>query len=153
MGESKFSKILVPVRGIRSDHPAIRLACQIARRDKAMLFVIYVIEVQRTLPLDAENTAQSELAEIALGQAEQVAHELGCRVETEMLQARGAGSALVDEATQHGIDLIIMGIPYRNPLGDFYLGTTASYVMKNAPCQVWLCREAAGKPKGTQEKK
>jgi len=68
MGESKFSKILVPVRGIRSDHPAIRLACQIARRDKAMLFVIYVIEVQRTLPLDAENTAQSELAEIALGQ-------------------------------------------------------------------------------------
>lgn len=154
MNKSKFSKILVPFRGIPANEQAIRLACQIARPDKATVLAIYVIEVERNLPLEAENTGQSESAEIVLGQAEQVAHESGWRIETELLQARVAGPALVGEATERGVDLVVMGIPYRNPLGDFYLGTTANYVMKNAPCQVWLCREAAGKQKVQgQEKK
>lgn len=138
----KFSKILVPVEGIPSDDDAIRLACQTARSAKAKVLVISVIEVERALPLDAENVPQAQHAELALEHAEELGRTVGCRVEAELLQARVAGPALVDEASARGVDLIIMGIPYRKPLGDFYLGTTANYVLKNAPCQVWLCRQA-----------
>jgi nucleotide-binding universal stress UspA family protein len=149
----KHSKVLVPVEGISSDDEAIRLACQIARQDKAQVLVIYVIEVQRTLPLETETVPQVERAEQVLDHAEQMAKGLGCRIESELLQARLAGPALVDEAVERGVDLIIMGIPYRKPLGDFYLGTTANYVLKNAPGQVWLCRQAAGDEHPPEKKK
>jgi len=145
MGKSKFSSIMVPFRGTPADEQALRLACQIARQEKTKVMAVYVIEVQRTLPLEAENAAQTERAEIALGQAEQVAHELGLKIETGLFQARIAGAALVNEAIERGIDLIIMGVPYRSQLGDFGLGTTANYILKNAPCQVWYCRQAASR--------
>jgi nucleotide-binding universal stress UspA family protein len=145
MGKSRFSSIMVPFRGTPADEQALRLACQIARQEKAKVMAVYVIEVQRTLPLEAENAAQTERAEIALGQAEQVAHELGLKIETGLFQARIAGAALVNEAMERGVDLIIMGAPYRSQLGDFGLGTTASYILKNAPSQVWFCRQAASR--------
>lgn len=138
----KYSKILVPVEGIVSDDHAIQLACQTARQNKAAVVAVYVIEVQRTQPLESENAAELERAEGVLKHAETVAKENGVRIETELLQARVAGSALVNEATERGMDLIVMGAPYRRPLGDFHLGSTANYILQNATCQVWLCREA-----------
>lgn len=150
----KFTKILVPVEGIPADEDAIRLACQTAKQDKAKVLMIYVIEVQRNLPLDAENIPAQERGEQVLGRAEQIAHTIHGTAESELLQARVAGSAIVDEAIDRGIDLIVMGVPYRKTLGDFYLGATASYVFKTAPCPVWLCRAVASEDKpGVAEKK
>lgn len=137
-----YSNILVPVKGLPADEAAIRLACQIAKLTKARVVAIHVIEVQRNLPLDAENEMQMQRAEMLLDRAEQVARTVHGTLETDLLQARAAGVALVDEAVARRADLIVMGIPYRNPLGDFQLGTTTLYLLKNAPCPVWLCREA-----------
>jgi nucleotide-binding universal stress UspA family protein len=81
-------------------------------------------------------------AEVVLEHVEQVAKAARGTIETEILQARAAGVALVDEAVVRGVDLIVLGIPYRKPLGDFQIGTTPQYVLKHAPCPVWLCREA-----------
>ena len=137
-----YSNILVPVKGILADDAAIRLACQIAKQDKGRVTAINVIEIQRNLALSTENAAQMQRAETMLERAEQVAHSVRGTLETELLQARAAGVALVDEAIERRVDLIILGIPYRNPLGDFQLGTTTQYILKNARCPVWLCREA-----------
>ena len=137
-----YANILVPVRGIPADDAAIRLACQIARQDKARVIAINVIEIQRNLPLNTENAAQMPSAESVLEHAEQIARSAHGTIETELLQARAAGVALVDEAVERKVDLIILGIPYRNPLGDFQIGTTTQYILKNARCPVWLCREA-----------
>lgn len=136
-----FSSILVPVGGNPADDEAVRLACLIGRQDKAKVLLIHVIEVQRNLPLDAENEQQMRHAESVLEHAEQVAKSVRGSVEVELLQARVAGPALVDEAVERKVNLLILGIPYRNPLGEFYLSTTTNYILKNAPCQVWLCRE------------
>lgn len=139
-----FSRILVPVKGIPADDAAIRLACQIAKGTKAQIIAIHVIEVERNLPLDFEDEARMKRADTVLEHAEQVAKSLRSTLETEVLQARAAGAALLDEAATRGVDLIVMGIPYRQVLGgDFQLGTTTQYVLKNATCPVWLCREAA----------
>jgi len=150
---AKFTKILVPVSGTPADPAAIRLACQIAKSDKAQVLLIHVIEMQRNLPVDAENLPAQERGEQVLGRAEQTAHALYNHIESELLQARVAGSALINEAVDRGVDLIVMGIPYRKALGDFYLGTTASYVFKNAACPVWLCREAAQEIPATADPK
>ncbi len=137
-----YSNILVPVKGLPADDTAIRLACQVAKPDKARVTAINVIEIQRNLPLNSENVTQMQRAETVLEHAEQVAHAARGTLETELLQARTAGVALVDEAVERQVDLIILGIPYRSPLGDFQLGTTTQYILKNARCPVWLCREA-----------
>jgi nucleotide-binding universal stress UspA family protein len=139
-----FSHILVPVKGIPADDAAIRLACQIAKTTKARVIAIHVIEVERNLPLDVEDEARMRRADTVLEHAEQIARSLRSPLETEVLQARAAGAALVDEAVTRGVDLIIMSLPYRQVVGgDFRLGTTTQYILKNATCPVWLCREAA----------
>jgi nitrogen regulatory protein PII len=54
----EISKIMVPVIGDSSDDEAIELACEIARKGKGKIFLIHVIKVQRSLPLDAEVETQ-----------------------------------------------------------------------------------------------
>jgi nucleotide-binding universal stress UspA family protein len=148
----KFTKILVPVVGMPYEDEVIRFASLVARQDKASLLLIYVIEIQRTLPLDAENAPEIERGEAVLQHAEHVANENKVRAETELLQARVVGSVLIDEANERRVDLIIMGVPYREPIGEFLLGRTASYMMKNASCPVWICREAASVMAGANQK-
>jgi nucleotide-binding universal stress UspA family protein len=138
----KISQILVPVTGTPADEPAIRLACQIARQDKAKVLAVHIIEVKRAMPLDSESNAEIDFGERVLAQAEQIAKAHGIKMETELLQARLAGPTVVNEASDRNVDLIIMSIPYRDVIGEFRLGTTASHIMKMATCQVWLCRQA-----------
>lgn len=139
-------KILVPVSGGKIDEEAVNLACGIAKKNKATVYAIYVIEVKRTLPLDADITFESRKGEDVLGWVERLAEEQDYQVETELLQAREAGQAIVDEAVERDVDLIIMGINYKRRFGEFTLGQTVPYVLKNARCKVVLCREAPSMP-------
>jgi nucleotide-binding universal stress UspA family protein len=138
----KVNKILVPVVGNRIDDEAVLLACSVARRQKAKIYVIYVIEVSRSLPLDADIHADVEKGEQVLDRADRLASGNDATAETEILQAREIGPAIVDEAVERGVDVIIMGVPYRKQFGEFTLGSTANYVLKNSPCAVWVCRES-----------
>ncbi len=63
-------------------------------------------------------------------------------VYTELLQARSAGSAIVDEATDKGADAIILGATLRRQYGRLTIGDTVDYVLKHAPCEVILIRQA-----------
>ncbi|MBI3977716.1 MAG: universal stress protein [Chloroflexi bacterium] len=137
----RFGRILVPVNGNPTDREAIGLACRVARPTKGKVFAIYVIEVKRTLPLDAELAPEIDRGEQVLAAGERVAREAEYEVETELLQAREVGPAVVDEAVERGADLIIMGVMYKKKFGEFDLGKTVPYVLKNAPCRVWVMRE------------
>jgi nucleotide-binding universal stress UspA family protein len=39
------------------------------------------------------------------------------------------------------VDLIAIGAGYEKKFGEFNLGETIPYVLKNAPCRVLICRE------------
>ncbi len=135
-------RILVPIKGNPTDDEIVELACEIASRTQAEVYAIHVIEVNRTLPLDAELPAEAEHGEEVLNLAEGVAEKFRQNIHTDLLQARDVGSAIVDEALDQGIDLIILGITYKKRFGEFDLGKTAPYVLKHAPCRVWVCRQA-----------
>ena len=93
------------------------------------------------LPLGAVLDEVVERGEKILDEVEQLASESGLPVETELVQARDTGPALVDEAVEWGADLIVMGLPYKRRFGEFNLGKTVPYVLKNATCRVMLFRE------------
>ncbi len=139
---TQASRILVPVNGNPTDDEMVEFACEIAKRSKGLVYAIHVIEVKRTMPLDAELPAEAQRGEDVLNQAERVAERLSQELETDLLQARDVGPALVDEALERGIDLILLGVTYKKRLGDFDLGRTAPYLLKHAPCRVWVCRQA-----------
>ncbi len=135
------NKILVPVSGNSVDEDALKLACSLAKKTKAKIYVVYIIQVKRSLPLDAQIDSEIEKAEKVLSRAEDIAAEEDYEIETDLLQAREVGPAIVDEAVERDVDLILMGISYKKRLGVFSLGVVAPYVLKEAPCKVILLRE------------
>jgi len=136
----------VPVKGVDIDKEALDLALAIAApterrgKQKVRVVVIHVVEVPRALPLDADLADAVSVGENALAQAERAARGADVQVETEILQARSIGAAIVDEATERGVDLIIMAAQNHRRLGEFSPGVTLPYVLKNSPCRVWVTR-------------
>jgi nucleotide-binding universal stress UspA family protein len=137
-------RILVPVNGSATDEEAVSLACRLARRQKAKVYVITILEVERSVALGAVPEGEVERAEKLLGRAEAVAAELEVAVDTELLQAREAGPAIVDEVREWKADLVVVGMPYRQRFGEFHMGKTAPYVLRYAPCRALFFREALG---------
>ena len=137
---SAIKHFLVPVNGTAASYNALAVACDIARRTHASVSVLYVIEVPRSLPLDAQLEDELEQGEAILQRAEEVADQQDIQLEGELLQARQAGHALVDEAVDQGMDAIALGVDYHQPLGRFQLGRVPQYVLAHAPCEVWVLR-------------
>lgn len=134
----EFHKILVPVVGTEADEEAIRLACRLAKKNKGKIYAVYVITIKRTLPIDAEIEPEIKAGEDILDHIERVAEEQDYEVETDLIQARDAGPAIIDETVERGVDLILMGVRYKRRFGQFSLGNVVPYVLKNAPCRVIL---------------
>jgi nucleotide-binding universal stress UspA family protein len=139
----QFRRAVVALSGVRTDRPIVALAAGIARSSHAELVGVHVVEIDWTLPLDASVADQSEDAQRVLDIAEATAEAAGHSLETVLLQARDVGAAIVDEATERSADLIIAGLPFRRRFGgDFAIGRTIPYILRNAPCAVWVVREA-----------
>ena len=134
----EYRNILVPVAGTEADVEAMKLACRLARKDKGKIWAVYVITIKRALPLEAEIEAEMRTAEEILDHIERVAEEEDYEVDTDVLQAREAGPAIIDEAAERKVDLIIIGFKQKRRFGQFSLGNVAPYVLKNAPCPVLL---------------
>jgi len=139
----QFRRAVVALSGGRTDRVIVTLAAEVARPARAQLVGVHVVEIDWTLPLDADVAGRSEDAQRVLDIAEATAESSRYRLETVLLQARDVGAAIVDEASERGADMIICGLPFRRRFGgDFAIGRTIPYILKNAPCAVWVVREA-----------
>jgi nucleotide-binding universal stress UspA family protein len=137
-----FRRAIVALAGGSGDEQVVRLAADLAKASHAEIVGVHVVEIEWSLPLDADIASRSEDAQQVLDRAEMVAETLKSRLEPVLLQAREVGAALVDEATERKADLLVLGLPYRTRFGgDFAIGRTIPYVLKHAPCAVWVVRE------------
>lgn len=138
---AELKRVLVPTDGSQASLEAVEFACALVRRTKGQVLVVHVIEVPRALPLDADMAERVQRGEEILAAAEGVADQADYRVEADLLQAREAAHAVVDEAAEQGADAIILGVEYHRPFGEFQLGSTTQYVLKNARCLVLVRRQ------------
>lgn len=134
-------RILVPINGSATDVEAVRLGCRLAKRGKARVMVVTVIEIRRSLALGTVQDGEMDAAEKMMERAESVALELETDIETEVLQARDAGPAIADEITRWEADLVVVGMPFRQRFGEFYMGKTAPHLLRHAACRTLLFRE------------
>lgn len=143
-----FRRAVIALNGGPSDAAIVRLALEVARPNRAELIAVHVVELDWTQPLDADVAERSEEAQQVLDAAEGIADQLHCKIESVLVQARDVGAAIVDEAAARKADLLILGLSYRTRFGgDFAIGRTIPYALKNAPCAVWVLRQ----PKGEEQ--
>jgi nucleotide-binding universal stress UspA family protein len=140
----KVRAVLAYVNGSSTDSNVVELACDIGKRSHCRVHVIYVIQVRRELPLTAEIQPEMDKGERVLEAAERVSEGVSYQIETEILQAREIGPAVVDEAVERSCDLIVLGVPFQMRMGSFEVGAAADYVLKSAPAWVWLVRGPMG---------
>ncbi len=134
---------LVAVDGTEAGYHALAMAADLAKKHRAHFHLVHVIEVPRALALDADLSSAVLAGERVLQRAEKISADLGMNVQGDLIQARQAGHAIVDEAIERDADVIVMGIEYRKPLGQFEIGRPAQYVLEHAPVLVWLMRYSA----------
>ena len=130
---------MVPVTGRKIGEDAVRLACRMGRMDGAKVHALYVIELGREYPLDANLPRETAAAESVLERIDALSREERCPTDTALVQARHAGPAIVQEALERNIDLITMTAGYKG--GSQVLSEMVEYVLKNAHCPVLLWRE------------
>ena len=137
-----FRRALVALNGGTSDARIVSLVAEQARQNKAELIAVHVVEIDWTLPLDADIAGRSEEVQRVLDTAESVAEDYRTALEPVLLQARDVGAAIVDEAVERQADLLVVGLPYRKRFGgEFAIGRTIPYILQNAPCAVWVVRD------------
>jgi len=131
--------ILVPIVASEASLEAVTVAALIAKARKGRVYVAHIIEVNRSLPLNAELDAEARRGEQLIRRAEEVAlQEAGYPVVGTLLQAREAGAAILEEAMDHEVDAIVVGVP---PATLGRPGRTVDYLMKYATCAVWVVRQ------------
>jgi nucleotide-binding universal stress UspA family protein len=136
--------ILVALSGKPIDSDIVRMACFMARHRKGHVYVVHVLEVPRTLPLN--EPLQDPEVDAILDRAIEAAEETNYDVEAEVVQARDAGPGIVDEARDKNCSLIIMGLVPRYRFGRFDMGSTVPYVLEHADCRVFIVREHGEQP-------
>jgi nucleotide-binding universal stress UspA family protein len=134
--------VLVAVNQSPASMDAVAAACMLAKQRKARVTVLHVIEVLRSLPLNAGLDSEMRKGEAILRHAEERATQLGVQVTRALVQAREAGPAIVDEGRDEEVDTIVLGLGYKRVTGSFEIGHTTDFVLKNAQSEVWVVRPA-----------
>ena len=142
---------LALVTGSPLDADVVSLACDLTRASKGCVWVLYVIEIDLSLPVDAEVSSETTRGEQTLQRMEQLGKSLKCKVEGDILQARDMGAAIVREAADREVDVIITGMPYVERYGNPSLGEIAPYVLRHSHCRVVVYRgeQSEAQPAGT----
>ncbi len=137
----KISRVLVPTLGGNYSEN-IQMACELARAHQAEVTALYVLEIPAALPLDTFLPDRFATGDAALMRAQAIGREFDLAVTTQLLQARSAGQAIVDLVKEKDFDLIVMGSSFRRG-ASAWLGSTAEYVLRNAPSRVLLCKSTS----------
>lgn len=143
-------KILVPY----DDSPASKSALDWAFKLGHLIHgseieIVYIVPVPRNLRLDVELPDAAIKGEEILDIAEKKGKDRNISAKGELLQARGTSSgiamAIVDEATEKQIDLIVIGINGKDEFGNRKIGQIAEIVLHNANCEVFIVHSPSEK--------
>ena len=126
-------KILVGYDGSNLGRSVLNLAREWAEAYSASIEVVFVMEQDRELQYPdiqkVEDMMQKEAKNIFNG------HKI--RYKTHLVVSNlKSGEELVEFAKQNKIDEIFIGVKRKSKAGKFFFGSTAQYVILNAPCPV-----------------
>lgn len=125
-------KFLLGYDGSNAAKDAIALACKYAAVMKATVHV--VTSMGRGTE---DNQKEIDEAQHSLAYAESLFEKAGIACESHlMIRGLSPGEDLVRFAAENGVDLVFVGVKRRSKVGKLLMGSTAQYVILNAPVPV-----------------
>ncbi|HUX09219.1 MAG TPA: universal stress protein [Terriglobia bacterium] len=130
-------KVMVALRDSETAGSLTKLACQMASLAGTNVIALHVIEVPPGLPMNVEDPIFERPGEQVLSLARQIAsNNFSMHISTKLLKARNAGEAIVGEAEEQEIELLVIGYRHDHHLAEALLGSTVQHVTHHAPCRV-----------------
>jgi APA family basic amino acid/polyamine antiporter len=137
----KIKTILVPLqRTLEQD--LIQIVCQSAKHHNARLIAVDFFEIPSSMPLDAQLTQRQILSDALLGRVEAIAREYDVQTELRVLRTRSTSHAILELAEECKADLIALPV---DTITQKNHAATLAFLMKKAPCRVWLFGSEKGK--------
>jgi basic amino acid/polyamine antiporter, APA family len=136
--EGAYERILVPMKIGLIGEEVLGTALRLAEEQRCSVLALHVIRVPMEKPFDAPMIDAEEQAEASLAEAKLLAAEAGVPIEVKIVRARSIGSAIADEASIHGVDLIVLGSAPRWRRQSRFFSPTVDYVLRKAPCEVMV---------------
>ncbi len=131
----KHQHILVPTDGSQSSEEIIGFICSIQKVVNSNISVVFVIEVPRNMPLDANLPDKTAQADEVLKRVMQIAANYQSQVNTSIIYARSAEEAIISTAQDLKCDVIAIAQDDHR-LSIF--ANKATTIYQKAKCSVWL---------------
>jgi nucleotide-binding universal stress UspA family protein len=129
-------KILVPTSGHPYSERGVELACRLGQEQKAEIFLAYIMEIPRTMPLGIPLPDLEQKAKEALERADSIVVLHGLKTDKVVHRARIAGEEIARIAREKDVDMIVLGIRSHIGLTENILGRTSDVILRHAPCEV-----------------
>ncbi len=134
--EAQYSSILVPLKLGPIGEEMVATAVKLAQESGASVWALHVVRVPMDRPLDQELPEEEENATAALAEAQLLGSDHGVEVKGRTVRARSIGDAIVSQAKELGVDLIVLGSAPKWRRQSRFFSPTVEYVLKKAPCEV-----------------
>jgi len=137
--EATPAHLLVPFSNTPEDREVLQFACEFANAFQAKLTILCLVEVPRSISLQACPAAKLEEGEQIAQIAREIAQQMGCRrVEALVKPAYHCGYTIAETVQSLEADMVLMAVRYRRRLGLQTLDDTIETVLRRVPCYVWL---------------
>jgi nucleotide-binding universal stress UspA family protein len=134
--EAQYSSILVPLKLGQIGEEMVATAVKLAQESGASVWALHVIRVPMERVLEDELAGEEESAAAALAEAQLLGADHGVEVKGKTVRARSIGAAIVEQAKELGVDLIVVGSAPKWRRQSRFFSPTVEYVLKKAPCEV-----------------
>jgi basic amino acid/polyamine antiporter, APA family len=134
--EAQYSSILVPLKLGPIGEEMVATAVKLAQESGASVWALHVVRVPMERALTDELADEEESAGAALAEAQLLGADHGVEVKGKTVRARSIGEAIVTQAKELGVDLIVLGSAPRWRRQSRFFSPTVEYVLKRAPCEV-----------------
>jgi nucleotide-binding universal stress UspA family protein len=131
------SIIVVFSEDIHSEHMMV-LAARLARRGRADLLAVYMIEVPLILPEGAQMPEEDRAGFDMLATAEAIAQHYDVQLRTEVLHARSVSVGVLDLAKRENANLIVLGSYREGKYSGAPLGRAIEEIATRAKCDVLI---------------
>jgi len=125
-------KLMVCYDGSNASKKAVEVAKNRARNFNAKIFLVTSMASDPEVPRDEFIKREKELEKV---KRQFVKEDVACET-TFSVRGLETGEDLVLFAREKEIDEIVIGIKKRSKVGKFIFGSTAQYVILEAPCPV-----------------
>jgi nucleotide-binding universal stress UspA family protein len=130
--KEKKMKILVGYDGSKEAEDALKLAQKHAKAFSADIYIVTSLEQSPTLKKEDIDKAENKLEKL---KTPFKVDDIPCETQVSV-SVQSPGEDLVYYVKDNDIDEIIIGVKKRSKVGKLVFGSTAQYVILEAPCPV-----------------